>query len=152
MSQIKETFNNVLNYANTNINSLMQSEQNYIIITFVIVFFILFSLISWIYSKLIIQNQACTKLNNFYNDGNPFRTTTFMQNENDAKVHNVGNINSCLFLIFYGFFRIIAEQFREPDFQLGYLFGNLSMGTMLSFIMVISGFVILIILKKKNEV
>ena len=61
-------------------------------------------------------------------------------------------LSSSLFLIFYGIFRIIAEQFREPDSQLGYLFGNLSMGTILSFIMVISGFVILIILRKKNEI
>ena len=61
-------------------------------------------------------------------------------------------LSSSLFLIFYGIFRIIAEQFREPDSQLGYLFGNLSMGTILSFVMVISGFVILIILRKKNEI
>ena len=61
-------------------------------------------------------------------------------------------LSSSLFLIFYGIFRIVAEQFREPDSQLGYLFGNLSMGTILSSIMVISGFVILIILRKKNEI
>jgi phosphatidylglycerol:prolipoprotein diacylglycerol transferase len=61
-------------------------------------------------------------------------------------------LSSSLFLIFYGIFRIIAEQFREPDSQLGYLFGNFSMGTILSFIMVISGFIILIILRKKNEI
>ena len=61
-------------------------------------------------------------------------------------------LSSSLFLIFYGIFRIIAEQFREPDSQLGYLFGNLSMGTILSIIMVISGFVILIVLRKKNEI
>ena len=61
-------------------------------------------------------------------------------------------LSSSLFLIFYGIFRIIAEQFREPDSQLGYLFENFSMGTILSFIMVISGFVILIILRKKNEI
>ena len=60
--------------------------------------------------------------------------------------------SSSLFLIFYGIFRIIAEQFREPDFQLGYLFGNLSMGAMLSIIMVIFGFIILIVLRKKNEI
>jgi len=60
--------------------------------------------------------------------------------------------SSSLFLIFYGIFRAIAEQFREPDPQLGYLFGNFSMGTILSFIMVISGFVVLIILRKKNEI
>jgi len=61
-------------------------------------------------------------------------------------------LSSSLFLIFYGIFRIIAEQFREPDFQLGYLFGNLSMGAMLSIIMVIFGFIILIVLRKKNEI
>ena len=61
-------------------------------------------------------------------------------------------LSSSLFLIFYGIFRIVAEQFREPDSQLGYLFGNLSMGTILSSIMVISGFVFLIILRKKNEI
>ena len=32
--------------------------------------------------------------------------------------------NSSLFLIFYGIFRITAEQFREPDYQIGYLFGS----------------------------
>ena len=61
-------------------------------------------------------------------------------------------LSSSLFLIFYGIFRIMAEQFREPDTQLGYVLGNLSMGTILSFIMIISGFVILIILRKKNEI
>ncbi len=61
-------------------------------------------------------------------------------------------LSSSLFLIFYGIFRIVAEQFREPDSQLGYLFGNLSMGAILSSIMVISGFVFLIILRKKNEI
>ncbi len=59
---------------------------------------------------------------------------------------------SSLFLIFYGIFRIIAEQFREPDFQLSFLFGNLSMGTILSILMIISGLVIMNILKKKNEI
>ena len=61
-------------------------------------------------------------------------------------------LSSSLFLIFYGIFRIVAEQFREPDSQLGYLFGNLSMGAILSSIMVISGFVFLVILRKKNEI
>ena len=60
--------------------------------------------------------------------------------------------SSSLFLIFYGIFRILAEQFREPDSQLGYVFENLSMGTILSLIMVISGFIILIIIRKKNEI
>jgi len=57
---------------------------------------------------------------------------------------------SGLFLIFYGFFRILAEQFREPDLQIGYLFNYFSLGSILSFVMVAAG--ILILLKiKKNE-
>lgn len=59
---------------------------------------------------------------------------------------------SYLFLIFYGLFRIISELFREPDTQVGYLFNVLSMGTILSIFMVLGGFVILIILKKKDEI
>ena len=57
---------------------------------------------------------------------------------------------SGLFLIFYGFFRILAEQFREPDLQICYLFNYFSLGSILSFVMVIVG--ILILLKiKRNE-
>ncbi len=59
---------------------------------------------------------------------------------------------SCLFLILYGFFRIISEFFREPDSQLGYYFDLFSMGTILSFLMVISGLFILNILQTKNEI
>ena len=58
---------------------------------------------------------------------------------------------SYLFLIFYGVFRIISEIFREPDIQLGYFFNFLSMGTILSFFMILSGLVISIVLRKKNE-
>ena len=59
---------------------------------------------------------------------------------------------SCLFLIFYGIFRIISEIFREPDAQIGYLFNLFSMGTVLSFFMIISGFLIFNLIKKENEV
>ena len=58
---------------------------------------------------------------------------------------------SCLFLIFYGIFRIISEFFREPDVQVGYLFNLFSMGTILSFLMVLFGFIILSILKKNEN-
>ena len=59
---------------------------------------------------------------------------------------------SYLFLIFYGIFRIFSEIFREPDIQIGYIFNLLSMGTILSFFMLVAGFIILIFLRKKNEV
>ena len=58
---------------------------------------------------------------------------------------------SYLFLIYYGIFRIISEFFRQPDPQLGYLFNLFSMGTLLSFLMIIAGLIILSVLKKKNE-
>jgi phosphatidylglycerol:prolipoprotein diacylglycerol transferase len=44
-----------------------------------------------------------------------------------------------LFLVLYGCFRIFCELFREPDQQLGYFFGILSMGQILSIIMIIIG-------------
>ena len=55
---------------------------------------------------------------------------------------------SYIFLIFYGIFRIFSEFYREPDFQVGYLFDLISMGTMLSILMVIAG--IIIFLKKDD--
>ena len=66
------------------------------------------------------------------------------------KNYKIGT-SSCLFLIFYGIFRVISEIFREPDTQVGYLLDLFSMGTILSFFMIVSGFVILRILKK-NEI
>ena len=57
---------------------------------------------------------------------------------------------SYMFLIFYGCFRIIAEFFREPDIQVGYLFNIMSMGMILSAFMILIG--IIIFLSKKNEV
>jgi phosphatidylglycerol:prolipoprotein diacylglycerol transferase len=55
---------------------------------------------------------------------------------------------SALFMILYGLFRIAAEQFREPDIQIGYLFDLFSMGSILSFSMILIG---LLILKKARN-
>lgn len=52
------------------------------------------------------------------------------------------------FLIFYGIFRIISEQFRAPDVQVGYIFSTISMGSTLSFIMIISGVFLFIKINK----
>ena len=60
-------------------------------------------------------------------------------------------ICSSLFLIFYGIFRIVSEFFREPDAQLGYFLNYFSMGTILSFFMIVAGLLIFNILRKKNE-
>lgn len=44
-----------------------------------------------------------------------------------------------LFLVGYGLFRIIIEFFREPDPQLGLIFNLMSMGQLLSSIMIAAG-------------
>ena len=99
MPDLKENFDKVTNYANDTMNYLMQSEQNYIIIAFVIVFFILFSLMSWIYSKLMIPNKACNNLDNIYGDSDKFKTNTFMQSDiiaikkNSKDIIDVYNLN-----------------------------------------------------------
>lgn len=67
------------------------------------------------------------------------------------KQYKIGTC-SYLFLILYGIFRIISEFFREPDQHIGYLFGLYSMGTILSFFMILSGLIISRILIKKNEI
>ena len=59
--------------------------------------------------------------------------------------------SSYLFLIYYGIFRIFTEFFREPDAQIGYVLNLFSMGTILSFLMIISGLIIFKH-KKKDEV
>jgi len=58
---------------------------------------------------------------------------------------------SFLFLVFYGIFRIFSEIFREPDPQLGYFLDFFSMGTILSFLMILSGMVIFTFIRK-NEI
>jgi len=52
---------------------------------------------------------------------------------------------SGIFAIGYGIFRIFCEQFRQPDSQLGFLFGTtwLTMGMSLSFIMIAVGIYLL---------
>ena len=46
---------------------------------------------------------------------------------------------SALFITLYGLFRISMEQFREPDAQLGFFFGSLTMGQILSIPLIIVG-------------
>ena len=63
------------------------------------------------------------------------------------KNYKIGRCSS-FFLIFYGSFRIFAELFREPDAQIGYLFQSLTMGMLLSVIMILVGTIIYL---KKND-
>ena len=65
-----------------------------------------------------------------------FLIMIFFWNKN--KLKKPGKL-SALFLIFYSFFRYFIEYFRVPDDQLGYLFLNLTMGQLMSFMFFITG-------------
>ncbi len=56
----------------------------------------------------------------------------------------------CLFLIGYGLIRIFVELFREPDRQLGFMFGFLTRGQLLSGLMVLGG-ILLWKLRQRQE-
>src|SRR6202521_6012277 len=49
------------------------------------------------------------------------------------------------FIAIYGLARIIGEFFREPDKQLGFLWGGLNMGMLLSVPMIIAGAIIIVV-------
>ncbi|UCD66050.1 MAG: prolipoprotein diacylglyceryl transferase [Deltaproteobacteria bacterium] len=54
-----------------------------------------------------------------------------------------------VFLILYGIFRIVVEFFREPDAHLGYIIAGLTMGQLLSSLMVVVGIAILLLRNKQ---
>ncbi len=60
---------------------------------------------------------------------------------NIKKFRTPGKISS-LFLIFYSIFRFIAEYYRIPDEQLGYLILKLTMGQIISLLFLITGFIL----------
>lgn len=58
------------------------------------------------------------------------------------------------FLTIYGLFRILLEQFREPDRQLGFIFGSATMGQLLSLPFIALGIFLIYrasVLKKLDE-
>jgi len=56
-----------------------------------------------------------------------------------------------IFLFAYGIFRFFVEFFREPDQQLGFILGPLTMGQLLSSLMIISGIILFFYLSKRKE-
>lgn len=58
---------------------------------------------------------------------------------------------SGLFLVLYATFRIVAEFYREPDAQLGYLaFDWVTMGQLLSLPMLLAGVILMVIAYRRN--
>ena len=68
------------------------------------------------------------------------------------KKFNTPGYTSCIFLILYGFFRIFAEIFREPDPHIGYIMQPfLTLGILLSIPMILLGLIILYYLNEQNR-
>lgn len=55
------------------------------------------------------------------------------------------------FITLYGVARIVGEHFREPDPQLGFLWGGLTMGMLLSIPMVIGGIVMIVLVLRHGS-
>jgi phosphatidylglycerol:prolipoprotein diacylglycerol transferase len=55
------------------------------------------------------------------------------------------------FIALYALARITGEHFREPDPQLGFLWGGLTMGMLLSFPMVIAGIILIVIAWRRGH-
>ena len=51
----------------------------------------------------------------------------------------ISGLISSLFLVFYSTFRFVIEFYRVPDEQLGYIFFNLTMGQIISFVFFLVG-------------
>ena len=62
----------------------------------------------------------------------------FVKNKLLAKT----GIATLFFLTFYSLFRLVSENFREPDIHLGYIFYSLSLGSILSLITIFIALII----------
>lgn len=58
---------------------------------------------------------------------------------------------SGVFLVFYGSFRILIENFREPDEQIGFLFYQITMGQILSLPLILVGIYLFSVSKKLTK-
>jgi phosphatidylglycerol:prolipoprotein diacylglycerol transferase len=56
------------------------------------------------------------------------------------------------FMLLYGIARLVCELFREPDAQLGFLWGGLTMGMLLSLPLMLAGIVFLALARKSQTV
>ena len=67
----------------------------------------------------------------------------------DKKIPSGGLL--ALFLSLYGTFRFFIEFFREPDVQVGFVFGPFTMGQILCAFMIVGGIILFLYLKRKGD-
>lgn len=73
-NNIKDNFNKSKEFIGKKFDELIGDENNVVIIAFVIIFFILFSVLSWIYNTLSNKSRSCVRINSIYKEGNDLRT------------------------------------------------------------------------------
>jgi phosphatidylglycerol:prolipoprotein diacylglycerol transferase len=56
-----------------------------------------------------------------------------------------------VFVFLYGVFRFFVEFFREPDPQVGFVLGPLTMGQILTSFMIIGGVVLFLYLSRREK-
>lgn len=66
-------------------------------------------------------------------------------------VRNRSGLVSALFVLMYGVFRISMEQFREPDQHMGFFFGGITMGQILSLPLIVLGLTVIVFLLRKTK-
>jgi phosphatidylglycerol:prolipoprotein diacylglycerol transferase len=64
------------------------------------------------------------------------------------RLHRTGRLTA-LFVMLYGIFRFVAEFFREPDPQLGFIAGPFTMGQLLSSLMIFTGMLLLYLRRER---
>lgn len=69
-----------------------------------------------------------------------------------TKIQEKQGALSGIFLILYGIFRILIENFREPDAHLGYIFSYITMGQILSLPLILLGAFVLFKAQQKTKI
>ena len=92
-----------------------------------------------------IQSTGTQHLDTLFNPYNhtrvviDFRSTFSTANSPKGLLGSRNSSDIGMFAFLYAALRISMEQFREPDMQLGYFFGGITMGQMLSLPFLIAG-------------
>jgi phosphatidylglycerol---prolipoprotein diacylglyceryl transferase len=55
------------------------------------------------------------------------------------------------FMVFYGIFRFLLEFLREPDTELGFILGPLTMGQVLSSVMIGAGIAVMLFIRRSTQ-
>ena len=82
LKDAKETMNTIKTIGNDayiEFKNRFNDDYMYIILSLIIVFLILFLLLSWINHTLSLKQKGCDNLNTIYPDNNPYRTKTFIK-------------------------------------------------------------------------